>query len=187
MTRSAARGRLARGATLLLAALLAALLTAMLAAACGGSSIGDDPRLQQFDDEFTTAGQQHYPNGSPVRIDYATTPPYGGPHWTHPLRCGIYEQEQRFESMVHTMEHGAIVLYYQPLVVAADTVGEMRVAAAELLREGARLILTPSTRIGVPVAMASWGRLMLMDDFEADTLRAFIDAFEGDAPEELGC
>ena len=89
--------------------------------------------------------------------------------------------------MVHTMEHGAVVLYYQPLVVDAETVGEMRLAASQLLREGARLILTPSTRIGTPVAIASWGRLLLMDEFEEDTLRGFIEAFEGDAPEELGC
>lgn len=177
MTRFGAR-RLAATAAGLLAA-------ALVLAACGGGGIHDDPRLQQFDDEFTTAGQAHYPAGS--EVTYATTPPYGGAHWTIPLRCGIYEQEQRFEPMVHTMEHGAIVLYYQPLAVDADTVGAMRVAASQLLSEGRRMILTPSTRIGVPVAMASWGRLMLMDDFEEDTLRAFLDAFEGDAPEELGC
>ena len=171
-----------------LAAMAAGLLVgALVLAACGGASIGDDPRLQQFDNEFTTAGQAHHPNGSGVAVDYATTPPYGGPHWTFPLRCGIYEEEQRFEPMVHTMEHGAIVLYYQPLVVDAETVGAMRLAASQLLREGARLILTPSTRIGTPVAIASWGRLLLMDDFEEDTLRGFIEAFEGDAPEELGC
>ena len=183
MTRSGARGLLAMGAALL----LAALLTALLASACGGASIRDDPRLQQFDDEFTTAVQGHDPNGVGGAIEYATTPPYGGPHWSLPLRCGIYEEEQRFEPMVHTMEHGAIVLYYQPLVLDAEAVGEMRLAASQLLREGARLILTPSTRIGTPVAIASWGRLLLMDEFEEDTLRGFIAAFEGDAPEELGC
>ena len=162
------------------------LVGAMLVlAACGGSSIGDDPRLQQFDDEFTTADQAHVPAGP--EVTYATTPPYGGPHWSVPLRCGIYEEEQRFEPMVHTMEHGAIVLYYQPLVLDAEAVGAMRLAASQLLREGARLILTPSTRIGTPVAITSWGRLLLMDEFEEDTLRDFIDAFEGDAPEELGC
>ncbi len=177
MTRSAARGLSAMGAALV--------LTAMLAAACGGSSIGDDPRLQQFDDEFTTAVQAHVPAGP--EVTYATTPPYGGPHWSVPLRCGIYEEEQRFEPIVHTMEHGAIVLYYQPLVLDAEAVGEMRLAASQLLREGARLILTPSTRIGTPVAIASWGRLLLMDEFEEDTLRDFIEAFEGDAPEERGC
>ena len=178
MTRFGARKLAALAAGLIAAALV-------LAACGGGASIRDDPRLQQFDDEFTTAGQAHHPAG--MRITYATTPPYGGAHWTIPLRCGIYEQEQLFEPMVHTMEHGAIVLYYQPLAVDADTVGAMRVAASQLLSEGRRMILTPSTRIGVPVAMASWGRLMLLDDFEEDTLRAFLDAFEGDAPEELGC
>lgn len=161
-------------------------LLALLAAACGGGgSDFEDPRLQEFDDEFTTAGQAHLPPGQPAI--YPATPPYGGQHWTQPLRCGIYEAEQPFEPIVHTMEHGAVVLYYQPLVVAEDTVAELRLLASALLNEGARLIMTPSSRLGVPVALASWGRLLSLDGFEEERIRDFIDAFEGDGPEDLGC
>ena len=165
---------------------LALVALALLAAACGGGgSSFNDPRLQEFNDEFTTAGQAHLPPGQAA--SYPSTPPYGGPHWSQPLRCGIYEAEQRFEPMVHTMEHGAVVLYYQPLNVQDDTVAQMRVLASALLRDGARLIMTPSTRLGVSIAVTSWGRLLAMDQFEEDAIRGFVDAFEGNGPKDVGC
>lgn len=158
---------------------------AMLVAACGGGSSFEDSRLREFEDQFTTAGQPHLPPGTPA--NYNSTPPYAGPHWSQPLRCGIYEQEQQFEPMVHTMEHGAVILYYQPLVHEADEIAAMHVVASSLLNDGTRLIMVPSLRLGSPVVLTSWGRLLAMDEFEEDTLRGFIDAFEGDAPEDVGC
>jgi len=159
---------------------------ALLVAACGGGS-GDfaDPRLQQFDNGFTTSGQAHLPPGQPA--PGISVPPYGGPHGSQPLRCGIYEAERPFERIVHTMEHGAVALYYQPLIVSADDVAEIRVLVSALLREGARMILAPSTQLSQPIVLASWGRLLPMDSLEEITVRGFVDAFEGDAPEEIGC
>ena len=63
----------------------------------------------------------------------------------------------------------------------------MHVVASSLLNDGTRLIMVPSLRLGSPVVLTSWGRLLAMDEFEEDTLRGFIDAFEGDAPEDVGC
>ena len=159
---------------------------ALLAAACGGGGPDfTDPELQEFDDQFTTAGQPHLQPGQPA--PGISTPPYGGPHGSQPLRCGIYEAEQPFEPIIHTMEHGAVAIYYQPLVLTGDDVAEIRVVAAAMLREGARLIMTPSTQLARPIIVASWGRLMAMTDFSEERLRGFVDAFEGDGPEDIGC
>ena len=168
-----------------LSLLLVGVTLGLLAAACGGGGGFDDPRLREFDDQFTTSGQPHLPPGTPA--GYNSTPPYAGPHWSQALRCGIYEQEQLFEPMVHTMEHGAVILYYQPLVHETDDIAAMRVVASALIGDGARLIMTPSSRLSQPVVLASWGRLLAMDAFEEATLRAFIDVFEGDAPEDVRC
>ena len=159
---------------------------ALLAAACGGGgSDFEDPRLQEFDDQFTTPEQKHLPAGQPV--SYPSTPPYGGAHWGQPLRCGIYDQEQRFEPMVHTMEHGAVILYYQPLVLAADNVAEIRVVVSRLLQDGARMILTPSSQLSDPLVLSSWGRLLRMQALDEAVVEGFVDAFEGDAPEDVRC
>ena len=158
----------------------------LLAAACGGGGPDfEDPLLQEFDDQFTTSGQPHLQTGQAAA--YPATPPYGGPHWSQPLRCGIYEDEQRFEPIVHTMEHGAVVLYYQPLVHDADAVAEIRVVVLAMLRDRARLIMTPSSQLSRPIVVASWGRLLPMPEFNEEALRGFVEAFEGDAPEDVGC
>lgn len=171
-----------RPAVLLVA--LAAL--ALLATACGGGGADfEDPLLQEFDDQFTTADQAHLQPGQPA--PGIGTPPYGGPHGIQPLRCGIYEAEQAFEPIIHTMEHGAVVLYYQPLVLTGDDVAAIRVVVTDLLSDGARMIMTPSTVLAKPIVVASWGRLLAMPEFDEQKLRGFVGAFEGDSPEDIGC
>ena len=84
-----------------LTALVALLLVgaALALQACGGGGSGsfdirDDPRLEQYDNELTAEGQAHYP--STVDVSYETVPPYGGPHDSIPLPCGIYTSEAAF-------------------------------------------------------------------------------------------
>ena len=153
-----------------------------IAAACGGGSSFEDPRLQVFDDGLTTPGQDHLQG---QLFPYPTTPPYGGPHSGNLLPCGIYEDEQPFESIVHTMEHGAVVLYFQPDVFTTEEVAELRVLGSAILRDGKRFVLTPNRQISQPIALASWGRLLALDRVEEQTVLDFVAAFENDGPEKL--
>ena len=156
-----------------------------IAAACGGGEpIFEDPRLQEFDDAFTEPGQQHLAVGT-VFSNYPTLPPYAGPHWEVPSRCGIYEQQQPMEAMVHSMEHGVVIFYFQPDLFRADEVAEMRVVASGLLRDGRRLIMTPNRQIDSAVVMTSWARIMRLGSFEPETVEVFTEAFEDKAPEEF--
>lgn len=166
------------------AALAGVSALALLAAACGGGGPNfDDPRLFTFDDDLTEEGQDHLPVG--VSFPYNTTPPYGGPHWSTPSQCGIYELEQPFEPIVHSMEHGVVILYFQPDLFRTEDVAAARQLGSSILREGKRFIMTPSRDIVDPVVLAAWGRLLAMDTFEADTIREFVDAFDGRGPEDL--
>jgi hypothetical protein len=154
-----------------------------IAAACGGGGASfDDPRLQEFDDAFTNPGQDHLPVGT-VYPNYPTFPPYAGPHWQVPSRCGIYELPQPIEAMVHSMEHGVVIFYFQPDLFRADEVAEMRVVASGLLRDGRRLIMTPNRQIDSAVVMTSWSRILRLGSFEPETVEDFTAAFEDKAPE----
>src|SRR3546814_188440 len=45
-------------------------------------------------------------------VDYAQSPPAGGPHNSVWLNCGIHTEPQTNENAVHSMEHGAIWVTY---------------------------------------------------------------------------
>ena len=167
---------------------LAALLllgVALALQACGGGSgsfdIRDDPRLEQYDNELTAEGQAHYP--SAVDVSYETVPPYGGPHDSIPLPCGIYTTEPRFENAVHAMEHGAVVVWYSPRLLDADGLAALNAIARGQLENSVYTVLAPFGALATPIALASWGERMYLDEVEPAVVIAFIDAFKHDAPE----
>jgi Protein of unknown function (DUF3105) len=47
-------------------------------------------------------------------VTYAQNPPVGGPHDLVWLNCGIYTAPVRNENAVHSLEHGAVWVTYQP-------------------------------------------------------------------------
>lgn len=156
---------------------------AILAASCGGVSSFEDSRLLEFDDQFTTEGQGHL--GTGVTFPYETAPPYGGPHDGNLLPCGVYQEEQVPERYVHTMEHGAVIIHYQPDVFTNEDVSALRQLGSELLQRGERVLVVPNRSLSSAVVVASWGRLLPLDSAEETTIRAFVDAFENDGPEDL--
>ena len=142
-----------------------------------------DRRLRRFDDELTAAGQEHLPPGEP--ISYRASPPYGGSHWEIPTRCGVYAEQQAFEGLVHTMEHGAVIIYYQPDLATVDEVERLGAVASDLLEQGRRIILTPHQGISSPLALAAWGAILELDRLEDETISGFANAFENRGPERF--
>lgn len=166
---------------------------AVLAAACGGSGLRDDPRLMEWDNELTEAGQRHV--GGTVEIPYETfeggLPPYGGPHDGITLPCGAYQGAIREENAVHSMEHGAVIIWYRPSVVSEAEYGELKELTDEhVFERGNFVILAPLEGIGGAVALSSWGESMTLESVELDTIEAYIGEFKHDAPEPIeagGC
>ena len=161
---------------------------ALLAAACGGGNPKfTDPRLQTFPD----LGRQHVNPGQPVTI-YNSNPPTSGPHDPVPAQCGIYREEIPVEHLVHTMEHAGVILYYQPEVFSQDEVSALAALVTELLRDHHRLVMVPNRQIDYRIALTAWTTLLKLDQFEPDTIRAFVRAYDGrfnpeDFPKGVGC
>ena len=53
-------------------------------------------------------------------VDYAMSPPAGGPHNQVWLNCGIYSEPVPNENAVHDLEHGAVWITYAPDLPQAD-------------------------------------------------------------------
>ena len=49
-------------------------------------------------------------------VKYNTNPPTTGRHYQIPAQDGIYGQAPRDEELVHTMEHGRVIIWVKPSV-----------------------------------------------------------------------
>ena len=172
-----------------IAGVLALVGTLLLLQACGGSdgageSVGDirdDPRLEVYDDDQTTEGQTHVP--PTFDVDYATVPPYGGPHDATPLTCGLYSSPPRFENAVHAMEHGAVVIWYSRRLLDEAQIAELQEIAAAQFEDGVYIIFAPYDAMAAPITLTTWGERLPLGEVEAGVIEAYIDEFKHDAPE----
>ncbi|SOC52550.1 DUF3105 domain-containing protein [Ornithinimicrobium cerasi] len=117
----------------------------------------------------------------PTPIEYTENPPVGGPHNAAWWNCGVYDQELPREHVVHSLEHGAVWLTYQPSL-PADQV--------ELLTElgdDDYMIVSPMADQDSPVVATSWGNQLALDTADEKSLRAFIREYkQGPDTPELG-
>lgn len=131
-------------------------------------------------------GVQSFPGLSNLhvntRVSYAQTPPVGGEHNPVWLNCGIYDQPVRNENAVHSLEHGAVWITYDPALDPAQV---------EILREvtrgGTHRLLSPFAGLPAPVVISSWGYQLQLESANDPRLLQFVAQFEqGPTTPELG-
>jgi hypothetical protein len=104
---------------------------------------------------------------------YAQTPPVGGVHSSVWQNCGIYDQPVQNEHAVHSLEHGAVWITYQPDLPQA-TVDQLR----NLVRGHDHVLLSPYPNLPKPVVASAWGLQLPLDDPADPRLSAFISRYE---------
>ena len=134
-------------------------------------------------------------------ITYSQQPPTSGPHNPSPLNAGVYSTPQAENHMVHSLEHGAVEIYYEasgPNALPSAVVGEL-----QTLAQGKRVIMTPAPEpldagtvggksVATSVAFAAWDRLRQCPSTitvaQASIIaRSFIDRFtNADSAPEAG-
>lgn len=124
-----------------------------------------------------SAGRDHV-SGS---LSYDHRFPLSGPHnptWVEP---GVYDTPQRKEQLVHALEHGNIVIYYDE--PGADAMGRLREWAALYDNQWSGIVVTPAAGLGESIVLSAWTKRLRLDTFEAAPAAAFIDAYRGRGPE----
>lgn len=112
--------------------------------------------------------------------DYQTNPPTSGPHHQQPAPWGTYGETVEPESLVHSLEHGGIVVHYKDL-------GDSEADALENLVESYRngVISNPNESIDAPIALASWTKSMECQQYSSEVIHAYVAEHCGQAPEKL--
>ncbi|MCC6793138.1 MAG: DUF3105 domain-containing protein [Thermomicrobiales bacterium] len=122
-------------------------------------------RVETFDD----LSQDHV-SGT---VEYEQNPPVGGAHNPVPQTCGFYDDPIGSEHAVHSMEHGAVWVTYDPALPAAD----VRTLEA-LAAEHDYLLVSPFDGLPAPVVASAWGVQLQLDGVDDPYLIPFIDYFE---------
>jgi hypothetical protein len=135
-------------------------------------------------------GQEHVDPGVP-HDPYNSEPPSSGPHYPSTAETGFYEEAPADEYMVHNLEHGHVIIWYNCSNLSEDACGTLKNQIRDVMsRAGVSLITGTSKLNAVPrptmettLALTAWGRLQRLDAFDADAILRFIRAFRDNAPE----
>lgn len=118
----------------------------------------------------------------PGPIQYPTTPPAGGAHNSTWQNCGVYDQPIADEQAVHSLEHGAVWVAYQPELPIAE-IEQLRT----LVQETGFALLAPYTDLPAPIVATAWGVQLRVEEMGDLRLRQFIAEYsQGPQTPELG-
>jgi hypothetical protein len=114
-------------------------------------------------------------------------PTHSGPHTAelHPLIPGGADRQLDELSLTHNLEHGAVVLWYDPAQVDADTVAELEryaqgrnEAGFAFERTGAAVFVSPYVAPGISsgaaVALRAWGTAIDCQRWSPTVADAFL-------------
>ena len=136
------------------------------------------PALARVTSE-ASLGREHLAPGAPYA--YRSRFPTSGPHDPTWVKAGFYAAPQPATRIVHALEHGNIVVYYdKPDAGALDT---MKDWAAQYPGQWDGVVIVPMAGLGERVVLTAWTKRLDLDKFDAATAAAFVDAFRGRGPE----
>src|SRR5919202_2841111 len=115
-------------------------------------------------------------------VSYPQNPPVGGDHNPVWQNCGFYSSPVQNEHAVHSMEHGAVWITYQP-DLPSDQVEVLR----NLAHEYTYILVSPYPDLPTPVVASALGKQLKLDSANDPRLEQFVSAFkEGPQTPEPG-
>ncbi|MEQ3550840.1 DUF3105 domain-containing protein [Pseudonocardia nematodicida] len=106
------------------------------------------------------------------RVAYQHSPPMGGAHDGFWAACNgvVYPEPVRSENLVHSLEHGAVWIAYNP-----DLVDEAGQAALRDRVEGQPYtVMSPYPDLDAPISLQSWGNQLKVDAADDERIDQFI-------------
>ena len=142
--------------------------------------------------DFPIAGAQHIAEGE-TAADWNSNPPTSGQHYGQWAPAGFYDDVIPDEYLVHNMEHGYVIIYYNCALVETDCEtfkAAIEAAMAEAGNDPAtrtiKLIAVPRPTLENPITYASWGHLYSANTFIPEELVSYVQTYRSNqnyAPE----
>lgn len=161
-----------RKRTLLLVS-AAGLVIAFIVAAVGYAIVNESDDRQAASDlagvsTFEYAGGKH----TPSQVDYKESPPVGGEHNPAWLNCGVYDTPVPNENVVHSLEHGAVWIAYEP------DLAEEQLDQLKDITPDTYAVLSPyKGKMESPIVVSAWGHQLEVDSADDPRIKGFIKEY----------
>ena len=128
-------------------------------------------------DSRADPGRNHVPQAT-----YTIDPPAGGDHDPVPATAGFYDPTDvpTDGHLVHSLEHGFVIVWYRPATVSAATVDGLR----DLARRHRWVLVAPRPSMPTALAATAWHRRLLCPDSADGPIGNFVTAFRNQGPEK---
>jgi Protein of unknown function (DUF3105) len=127
------------------------------------------------------------------KVDYEQNPPTNGRHYAEPAADGLYHEAPQDEQLVHTLEHGRVIVWAKP---------SLPVEARETIRalfdeDDYQMVVVPRSNMKPAVAATAWNRdpdpggtgqtlfCSEWNDQVVDAIRTFRDEHRSNGPEPV--
>lgn len=125
---------------------------------------------------FSSQGNIHIALGT-AHAPYNSNPPTSGWHPSNIANWGSYDELVPEELLVHNMEDGGVILWYQN---GTPEENEEHITALEEVARGyRRVVIAPREEMPTTYAFTAWQRLQRFDEIDREAMREFVDALEG--------
>jgi uncharacterized protein DUF3105 len=179
--------------------LLAAAPAAAQAAGCGKVETVEpyDPESQ----DRAHIGTPGAPPTAPPLASYPSQPPASGPHNPTPLSAGQYADPPPVDQTLHSLEHGAVVIWYDPSALSSKELTDLQTFFNKP-GERAKVIIAPynypdqqtagKLPTGKQMVMVAWHRTEACTKVSLPVAFQFVDHYDsgfgrgdykGEAPE----
>lgn len=132
-------------------------------------------------------GTQVIDVGAPTHVEgqiyQPTEVPAGGEHNSIWANCGYYDTPVPAENAVHSLEHGAVWITFEP-DLGSDQIDTLR----GFSRPAEKVLISPVEGQGSPIIATAWGHQLELTDAGDPRLDQFVTEFAGslNAPEPGG-
>lgn len=117
-------------------------------------------------------GRQLRGHDNSITVESGDLPPVGGVHYDAWQTCGIYTAPIAPENAVHSLEHGAVWITYQPNLPAAQ-IEQLQ----SIVRDEPYLLLSPYPDQQSPVVLTAWAVQLEVDSAADERIETFIQRY----------
>jgi hypothetical protein len=112
---------------------------------------------------------------------YPESPPVGGPHDVAWADCdgAIYDQQVRSENAVHSLEHGAVWITYNPTEISDADIAVL----TQYVQAQPHILMSPYDGLSSPISLQSWNHQIFVDSVDDPRINEFIQLLRQN-PEE---